>query len=276
MGVLQTLQRLEGHPFRLEHSDGLEGRAREIAEVVGAGYGVLSHALGFSPTLRLLVLSRADWPSYAANPTYGFPHCSDGQTLIVAPEPPEFWEGIRGWAFGPVSEAQMASLEAVYGRHHGEIDVRPFNDLVVLHELGHIFHRQVPFDFPRFWLRELFATLCQYAAVAVAMPERLPHLMALPEATHRDARQVSLRKLEDFQPELFQAAVGNFIWFQWQILFAARAIFEAEGLGALRRCFDTSLHHCDRSLAADDLVDWLCRKYGERIANIPRNWPSVR
>jgi hypothetical protein len=102
---LHTLQTAEGFAFKLEHSDGLELRTREIGDIVASGLSVLSNVLGFSPSLRLLVLSRADWPRHTRNPVYGMPHCLDGQTLVTAADPPEFWEGARTWVFRPVDAA---------------------------------------------------------------------------------------------------------------------------------------------------------------------------
>lgn len=271
-----TLQTVGGLAFKLEHSDGIEARAREIGEIVAAGLAALSKELGFSPTLRLLVLSRADWPRFTTNPVYGMPHCLDGQTLVAAADPPDFWEGARGWVFGPVGATEMERLAAVYGTRDGEIDVRPFTDLTMLHELGHIFHRQVPFDFPRAWLRELFANMAQYVAVAVGLPGRMPQLMALPLAVHRPPDDLTYTSLDDLDAPLSKLGLGNFIWYQWHLLFAARAIFEREGRGALRRIFDSSLQCCDRPLADADLLAWLERKAGSGVAGVMRSWPNVR
>ena len=271
-----TLQAVGGLTFKLEYSEGLEARAREIGDLVTAGLSTLSNVLGFSPSLRVLVLSRADWTHHTTNPVFGMPHCIDGQTLVTAADPPEFWEGARSWVFGPVDAAGMARLEALYGTVDGELDVRPFSDLTVLHELGHIFHRQVPFDFPRAWVRELFANLAQYVAVAAGMPERLPQLLALPQAVHRAPERVAYTSLDDLDLPLGKLGLGNFIWYQWHLLFAARAIYEREGPAALRRLFDSSLKCCDRPLADSDVLPWLERQAGPGVAGIMRCWPQLR
>lgn len=270
-----TLQTVGGFSFRLEHSPGLEGRASEIGEILAAGLTVLSNTLGFSPSLRVLILSRQDWPRFTKNPVYGMPHCTDGQTLVMAADPPEFWEGARSWVLKPVDSSEMRRLEGLYGTVDGELDVRPFNDLTALHELGHIFHRQVPFDFPQPWLRELFANLCQYVAVAVGLPERMPYLLALPQAVHRPAEDLIYQSLEDLDRPVASLGLGNFIWYHWNLLLAARAIFEREGPGVLRRIFDASLVCCDRPVADDDLIGWLEKKAGPATAGVMRSWPNV-
>jgi hypothetical protein len=204
------------------------------------------------------------------------PHCTDGQTLVMAADAPEFWEGARSWVFGAVADEQMERLKSIYGTVDGELNVRPFNDLVALHELGHIFHKQVPFDFPRHWLRELFATFCQYVAVAVGLPERMPHLLSLPLAVHRPAEEMTFTALDDFDRPTSELGLGNFIWYQWELLFAARAIYEREGPAILRRIFDASLSCCDRSTIEADLVGWLEKKASPVTAGVMRNWPPDR
>lgn len=273
---IRSLRTVGGLTFRLEHSPGLDERAAEIGQVIASGLSVLSNALGFFPSLRVLVLSREDWPKFTPNPIYGLPHCTDGQTLVVAADPPAFWEGVRNWAFSPLEPGGRQALEELYGTVDGEMDVRPFTDLMALHELGHIFHRQVPFDFPRHWLRELFANLCQYVAVAVGMPERMPYLLALPQAVHRTPADVTYTSLDDFDRPFDSLGLRNVVWYQWHLLFAARAIYERDGPGTLRRIFDASLSCCDRTSTDSDLVAWLEKKASPAAAGVMRNWPNVR
>lgn len=270
-----TLRAVGGFAFRLEHSQGLDVRAREIGDIVAGGLTVLSNTLGFSPSFRVLVLSREDWPEFTRNPVFGMPHCTDGQTLLMTADEPDFWAGARTWAFGRLDETETGRLEDLYGTVDGDIDVRPFNDLMALHELGHIFHRQVPFDFPRPWLRELFANLCQYVAVAAGMPERMPYLLALPQAVQRPAGAVRYSTLEDLDRPASSLGLGNLIWYQWQLLLSARAIYEREGPGVLRRIFDASLQCCDRPTMDMDLIGWLDRKAGPATAGIMRRWPNL-
>ncbi len=270
-----TLRAVGGFAFRLEHSQGLDLRAREIGDIVAGGLTVLSNTLGFSPSFRLLVLSRADWAHFTPNPVFGMPHCTDGQTLVMAADEPDFWAGARSWVFGPQEGPELKRLESLYGTVEGEIDVRPFNDLMALHELGHIFHRQVPFDFPRPWLRELFANLCQYVAVAVSMPERMPYLISLPQALQRPADAVTYSTLDALDRPVSSLGLGNLIWYQWQLLLSARAIYEREGPAVLRRIFDASLQCCDRPTVDMDLIAWLDRKAGPVTAGIMRTWPNL-
>ena len=275
-GSVEALAHLGRHGFRIEHSVGLAGRAAEIADIVEAGLDVLSPVLGFSPSLTLRVLSRNDWPQYTKNPVYGMPHAPGRDVIVVAADPPEFWDGIRAWAFRPVPDDEMRGLEATYGvGPGGEIDVRPFNDLMVLHELGHIFHRQVPFEFPRIWLGELFANLCHYVAVAEGLPLRLNHLNALPRAVHRSSADVSHVSLSDFDALQYGVGMGNFVWYEWQLLAASRAIYNAEGPPALRRLFEAGLQACDRQMTDAELASCLDRKAGARFAAVMRNWPRV-
>jgi hypothetical protein len=112
-----------------------------------------------------------------------------------------------------------------------------FADLLVVHELGHLFHEQVPFAFSRLWLRELFVNLCLHAYVAEVEPERLPVLTILPQRMSvLPVERVRHRSLEDF--ERLHASVGpeNYGWYQCRLHAAARNIYDDAGIGACGVC----------------------------------------
>jgi hypothetical protein len=138
--------------------------------------------LRFAPTVRLLVPSPQDWETYADVPVYGLPHTvQEGQALVMGDEPADFWQGVISMIDDILAPAQRAEMEAVYGIADGQINIAPFADLIVVHELAHLFHEQVPFAFPRLWLDELFANLCVHTYIAEREPEQLPVWTALPE-----------------------------------------------------------------------------------------------
>ena len=130
----------------------------------------------------------------------------------------------------------MALLEKTYGvREDGEIDVRPSTTWSCSTRLP--YHSTARcLQLPPHLARELFANLCQYVAVAEGMPGRLlDHLNALPRAVQRPASDVPLTDLNVFDERYDRMGLGNFVWYEWQLLFAARAIYNAEGPAALRR-----------------------------------------
>ncbi|HEX6032513.1 MAG TPA: hypothetical protein VFY90_13855 [Tepidiformaceae bacterium] len=272
----QTLQTAGGFPFELVHSKGVEERAQQAADIVAGGLPVLSQVLGFSPRLQLVVLSRADWPQHAARQVYGTPHNFDGDTIVVGADPAGFWSDSVAMIEPSLGPGESARLHAHYGEQSGLIDVRPFTSLIVLHQLGHIFHQQVPFDFPRRWLRELFANMCVYTAVVNALPERLDDLEMLPlSLTGAPAQLATRRTLSDFAGVTLSDALENFVWYQFRLVVAAKAIYEAAGSVALRRFFDLFLRCCDRPISDDELSELLERKVAPEVALVMSSWPHV-
>jgi len=173
--------------------------------------------LGFDPKLRLLVLPPEDWPEHAAIPLYGMPHHAGRETIVVGDEPAGFWQGVVGMLDGVLTPARRAEAEATYGTVDGRIDISTFADLIAVHELGHLFHVQVPFAFPRLWLVELFANFCAHAYLADGEPERLPPWTMLPERMMAlPADRVRHRSLEDFERLYVSVGPENYCWYQFQ------------------------------------------------------------
>ena len=176
-----ALQNMEGSPFPVLCSAGAEGRAEKVSALLERAHRYLRGVLGFDPVLRLLVLSPDDWAEHAAFPLYGMPHYTERDTIIVSAGPADFWQGVVRMLDGVLTQDQRAEVETVYGMADGKPDMSAYADLIAVHELGHLFHEQVPFAFPRLWLMELFANLCVHAYLAEKEPERVPLWTVLPE-----------------------------------------------------------------------------------------------
>ena len=174
---LEGLQAVQGFPFPVHTSPGLETRGRSIAERCARAYRFLSKVLEFEPKASLLVLSPQDWPGRSSHPVYGMPNYEAGN-LIVAGEESSFWGSFVDM-IKDASPSLLKEAQITYGSD-GRIDLAPFFDLLAVHELAHIFHDQVPFHFPRAWLTEFFANLCLHAYVASVEPEQLPTLETFP------------------------------------------------------------------------------------------------
>ena len=182
----EGLRNVPGFSLPVLSSAGLESRAGSIAERVVKAHRFLSKTLEFTPPSALLVLSIADWPSRSGTQVYGMPHFRAGN-LIVAGQPADFWQGFVSM-IREESADSLKRAEEVYRGPNGSIDFSPFFDMLAVHELGHIFHDQVPFRFPRAWLTEFFANLCLHAYIASIEPENLPVLETFPKSSHGHLR----------------------------------------------------------------------------------------
>jgi hypothetical protein len=141
--------------MRVRASEGAENQARRIAAMVGRARDWAGPILGMTPSLGLHVAGPADWVSVAAEPrlAYGLPHTSDeGDRLVVGVEPAGFFgETARSYA----THADGRTRQALLSAFGDGLDLGRFVDAIVVHELGHLYHQQVPFEFPRLWLASI-------------------------------------------------------------------------------------------------------------------------
>ena len=233
----EGLQAVQGFPFPVHTSPGLETRGRSIAERCARAYRFLSKVLDFEPKASLLVLSPQDWSGRSSHPVYGMPNYEAGN-LIVAGEESSFWGSFVDM-IKDASPSLLKEAQATYGS--GErIDLAPFFDLLVVHELAHIFHDQVPFHFPRAWLTEFFANLCLHAYVASVEPEQLSTLETFPRLiVALGPDKFRYRTLEAFEALYTKVGPQNYGWYQCRLHLAAKKVYDAEAISALQKLWKT-------------------------------------
>jgi len=269
-----ALRSLEGVAFPVSFSAGAETRAKSMVTRCERAHRYLKDVLGFDPTLRLLVLSPDDWADHTSIQPYGMPHFVGATTIVVGAETGGFFQSIILMLDETLTPAQRSEMEAVYGVADGQPDLSPFADLLVVHELGHLFHEQVPFDFSRLWLRELFVNLCLHAYVAEAEPERLPALTVFPRLMALlPIGRVRHRSLEDF--ERLYAGVGpeNYGWYQCRLHVAAGSIYDEGGTGALRRLYYT-FAGLEGDVTDGRVEALLEQEVSPAAARLMRTWPA--
>ena len=231
----QGLASLSGFPFEVRTSISTREHAGRLADRCGRAYSYLGEMLAFRPRCALLVLDRADWSERASNPSYVMPYYDAGN-LFLTGEPSD----LTAWLEEVVSSAPPAAareLDQVYGTGAGRL--RPFADMLVVHELAHAFHDGVPFVFPRSWLMELFADMALYAFVVAEEPDRRLHLETLPRVAlkHRLLKPVAhdLRYFEAFYPHIEPL---TYVWYQFRFTMMAKALIDAAGPDVLCRLWD--------------------------------------
>ena len=271
-----ALQDLEGYPFPVLFSAGARPRAEQIAARLERAHRYLKEVLGFDPKLRLLVLAPEDWAEHAAFPLYGMPHYAEREAIVVGNEPASFWRGVVRMLDGLLTPAKRAEAEATYGTVDGRIDMSTFADLIAVHELGHLFHEQVPFGFPRLWLRELFCNFCVHAYLAEREPEQLPLWTMLPEAMLAlPSDGVRHRSLDDFEWLYVGVGPENYCWYQFRLAAAARKIYDAAGADALRRLYQAFAAH-ENELTDRQLAELLEERVHPAAARVMATWPKQR
>lgn len=238
---VNALQRLDGFSFTVLYSAGHEERARAMAQLCERTMVCMDGRLDFIPALQLKVLAQVDWSAHTAFPVYGMPHPVRDTTLVLAAEDNDFWR-----SFVPdtaqLPEDLVIQVRSAYGTPDGGLSMQPFFDLLVLHELAHLYHLQRPVDFPRLWLGELFANVFLHTFIAAERPDLLPALTVFP-------RMVVARGTQDFQfttlPELeanYELIASqhptNYGWYQCRWHSAAASIYDRGGAIVLRKFWE--------------------------------------
>jgi hypothetical protein len=231
----QGLASLPGFPFEVRTSASTREQAGRLADRCDRAYSYLGEMLAFRPQCALLVLNRADWSERASNPSYVMPYYDAGN-LFLTGEPSDLTASLEEVA-SSAPAAAARELDQVYGT--GADRLRPFADMLVVHELAHAFHDGVPFVFPRSWLMELFADMALYAFVVAEEPEKRLHFETLPRVAleHRLLKPVArdLRYFEAFYPYIEPL---TYVWYQFRFTMMAKGLIDAAGPNVLRRLWD--------------------------------------
>jgi len=269
------LNQLKNVPVRTYYSNGRhEQRAAGMATRIGKAIRYHQHLTGFEPEVTLLVLDTADWKLYAANPVYGMPHYKGVDSLVVAAEDNPFWKGFLP-PLNQLPEPLSKQVQAVYRVEDGTVSMRPFFDLLAIHELGHAFHFQGGLNIQRLWMGELFCNILLHTYIAENEPEQLPALTLFPKmivgAGAKEYTYTRLNDVEELYEEMGSKHPKNYGWFQCRWHSAAAGIYDTGGKELFTRLWKALKEQKER-LPDALLVDFLETKVSRSVADVMRNW----
>jgi len=258
-------------------SKGFEARARETGSRVEKAYRFLSGWLQFEPTVTLLVLSKKDWSRYTPFPVYGMPHYDDKQTLVVAAEDNEFWNSFIPPA-GQLPPDLARRVQEVYGGPDGRISMKPFFDLLAIHELGHAFHFQARLNMQRKWMGELLVNMLLHAFVAEQEPSSLPALTLFPQLVVNGGTKgfiyTSLQDVHDRYNEIGQQHPNNYGWYQCRWHAGAASMYDQEGKQLTLRLWK-ALQAQAVTLPDAELLRYLREQAGATLSDFILNWDQT-
>src|SRR5690606_32296668 len=269
------LNHLENYKTQTYYSNGAIEPATTMTERCDKVLAYYKNILNFEPSVSLLVLSPKDWSKYTNFPFYGMPHYNDSKTLIVASEDNEFWRSFAK-QINMAPEALAQQMNVTYSDKNGNLSMKPFFDLLAIHELGHAYHNQGGLKMQRKWMGELFRNILLHTYIAENEPELLPALTLFPKmvvsSTDKTTlKYTSLLDLENNYTELGQKFPVNYGWYQCRWHMAAGTIYDNGGLEAIKNLW-TALKTEQELLDDASFIKMLSEDAHQSIANVPLKW----
>ncbi len=269
------LQRLPAFSLPVFASPDLVHFAEGIGARFERAYQCYSDILGTSPQVGLAVISVADWPRYAAFPTYGITHYDYPHRMVVtATEPGTFLQPAIDFIRAD-APALVPDLQTVYGQAP-DIDLAPNVELWITHDLGHAFQLDSGYWFPRLWLMEYFADLCSYAYVALNEPDRLPALETFPRTIRAvDARHLRYQTLGAFEQQYHGGdwTIENYLWYHGYLYETAKQAYRAAGIRSIQQMWQAFVVAKVREVSDDQLAEIFQHAQPE-VAAMLHAWPA--
>ncbi len=229
----------------------------------------LATLFGPEPTPPLYVVGPEDWNRVARVPVYGLPHTFPDRT-VVSTTPASFWRDYTDVLNPLLTEAGTVGLLDVYG-DPPDLGAE-FPDLLVVHELTHLYHAYDEAtdttDFPRLWLAELFANIGLYGYVTEVEPAKLPLVEAISHASYSAGPQPwTVQDLNHMAASLAEGPL-NYCWFEFMLIRLAQQIWELGGSAAFAQVHDT----LRKPLTDDEILSRLADIHPDIAATV-RQWP---
>ena len=265
-----TMVELADAPVPVRVSDGAQAQANEIAAMVARARDWATSILGMSPAFHLDVAAPDDWPQVAPPElVYGLPHTTDdGTRLVVGAEPAGFFDATVRDYLPHTDQPTSRQLQAAYGQH---LDLGPFVDAIVVHELGHLYHQQVPFEFPELWLMELFANLVMVGYVHDVEPRMLPGVQAFAQAAVQSAPALYPGHRLDAMTAPPDVSPGTYVWYQMVLIAGACDLWRQTGPSGLR-----ALHTNFRDVEQDPTaIRFHLHAIDPSATRIVDDWPNL-
>ncbi|MFC5927778.1 hypothetical protein [Micromonospora vulcania] len=233
---LRGLEPLDGFPFPVFVSAGGTARGQAVAQRAARTVAWLDRVVGMPETPPLFVVGTGEWDQVASIPLYGMPHV-ESDRIVVGQEPAPFWDSVTGAITPLLAPAGLRRLHQVYG---DPIDLGPFADLLVSHELTHLAHGPSWPEGPvAFWVKELAANLGLQGYVTEVEPSETTRLETIFEVTWAAAPQGHwpVRDLPRMAQSLDDDG-ANYVWFEFGLQVLARRLWQVAGATALQRVVD--------------------------------------
>ena len=241
MNTRIRLHRIESPPLTLHFSPGYGSHAQTLANLTTDAYQWLSEWLGVEMTFTLSVLRRESWTLLRRVP-YGYPHSNIERMTIFVPAryPPRLFARLRDlWDSAP---AELPP-PVLAGYPTLDTSITHFLDLVVIHELGHLFIAALQLDLGPQWLTEFVANLFTTAYLADNHLDELAFWLSW--ARIQQHQSVPFRTLDEYEANHTTLDFANGNYFQGLLNLKAYEVWQREGKGIAERLINQFSHRPD-------------------------------
>jgi hypothetical protein len=200
-------------------------------------------------------------------------HAAGGaEKVVTSPSPARWWRDYLDALRPHPPASSLAEVASVYG---DPPDFTTLADLIVVHELTHLFHEIDPVtwasEFPADWVMELFANIGMHGYLAVQEPGLLTLLSTMARATRAAGPDPWPMTNLDAMGQSMQASTINYVWYEFMLVGFAESIWNTGGADAMV-AFQRTLG--DPSLRPDEVLDRL-DAIDAAVAEAVRSWPTL-
>lgn len=271
-----NIKKLKGFTHNYYYSSGHEDRALKLAQLMEDSGSFYKAELGFMPEIKMYILAPEDWKSYAAPPlqgVYGFPHNIDHVRLAVAAEDNDFW---RSFLKNPdqLPNELKGRVTAAYGTSEGSYSMKPFFDLIAIHEMGHSYTSQAGIKTQRHWMEELFVNIMLHTYIAENQKNLLPALETFPDmVVNAGSNTYKCTTLADFERLYPTMGMGpeNYGWYQSMLHSQAKHIYNAGGKSVMKKLWK-ALKDNQQEMTDEEFAAMLLKDVHPSVANVYLKW----
>lgn len=270
---------LKGFTPTFFYSENREERAQKIAEFTEEAIQFYQKEIGFTPKTVFYILAPEDWKQFAAPPMkefYGFPHNIDSVHLALSSDDNPYWKSFVP-PMDQLPPALAQQFKIAYGVGESEFSMKPFFDLLAIHEMCHSYTSQAGLNTQRHWMEELYVNIMQHTFVAEKHPELLPALETFPNmVVGGGSENVEFTSLTDFE-RLYKSmgmSPQNYGWYQCQFHSAAKNIYNAGGKQVWKDLWKVFKKY-QNPMSDKEFVEILKKEVHESVANFYLNWAEI-
>jgi hypothetical protein len=227
------LKRIDEPPVVTFYSQGYERRALELRQLIQEAHHYLTSLMAGGPTVYLGILRQYDWQRLRRVP-YGYPHSNPTSQAVYAPAryPPRIINPTRRLFETAPPHLQQRLLAPAQPPASQDLDsqINLFYDLVLIHELSHIFIHHTRLELGTHWLLEFTANYLTYCVLTTCRPTLAADWITWAEI-QASAREVTHRSLAAFDANQGRIDFANFHWYQGQFNLKVRDVYASQGTG---------------------------------------------